>query len=70
MENFKEKLEDLKYLASEIQSTIDRNRFDIPEDLHKILLDLNYHTKNTLKEMEKEYEQFIETWNNSDCELR
>lgn len=65
MENFKQNCEDLKYLVCEIHSTVDRNRFYIPEDFHKVILDLVYHTKNTIKEMEKEYEQFIETWNNS-----
>lgn len=69
MENFKEKFEDLKYLASEMQDVIGRNRSDIPENCYKILLDLLYHNKNIIKEMEKEYEQFIETWNDSDSEL-
>lgn len=69
MENFEQNCEDLKYLASEMQAALDRFRFDIPEDFHKVLLDLVYHTKNTVKEMEREYEQFIETWNDCDSEL-
>ena len=54
MENFEQNCEDLKYLASEMKEALDRFRFDIPEDFHKVLLDLVYHTKNTVKEMEKE----------------
>ena len=48
MENFKQNCEDLKYLVCEIHSTVDRNRFYIPEDFHKVILDLVYHTKNTI----------------------
>ena len=70
MENFKQNNDDLKYLLSEMQAVLNRFRFDIPEDLHKILLDLIYHTKNTVKGMEKEYEQFIKTWDSSDSKLR
>lgn len=69
MENFKQNCDDLKYLASEMQAVADRFRFDIPEDFHKVLLDLIYHTKNTVKGMEKEYEQFIKTWDSSDSKL-
>ena len=69
MENLGQGLEDLHYLASEMQATLDRNRFDIPEDFHKVLLDLIYHTKTTVREMKRDYEQFIKTWNDSDSEL-
>lgn len=70
MENFGQNLEDLKYLASEMQAALDRNRFDITEDFHKVLLDLIYHTKTTVREMKRDYEQFIKAWDNSDSELR
>ena len=66
MEHFEYSCDDLKYLASEMQDVLIRNRKDIPENFYKVMIDLIYHTKNTLKEMEKEYEQFIETWDDSD----
>jgi hypothetical protein len=65
MENFKNNCEDLKYLASELQTTLYKIKSDIPEDFFKVLLDLIYHTNTIIKEMENEYEQFIETWDNS-----
>ena len=67
MENFECSCDDLKYLASEMQDVLIRNRKDIPENFYKVMVDLIYHTKITVKEMEKEYEQFIKTWNDSDC---
>lgn len=70
MENFKQNCEDLKYLASEIRAVLDRFRSDIPEDLHKVLLDLVYHIKTITREMENEYEQFNETRDSSSSELR
>jgi hypothetical protein len=66
MEHFEYSCDDLKYLASEMQDVLIRNRKDIPENFYKVMIDLIYHTKNTVKEMEKEYEQFIETWDDSD----
>lgn len=66
MENFEQTCEDLKYLVCEIHSTVDRNRFYVPEDFYKVILDLCYHAKNSIKEMEKDYEQFVKTWNDSD----
>lgn len=66
MEHFEYSCDDLKYLASEMQDVLSRNRKDIPENFYKVMIDLIYHTKNTVKEMEKEYEQFIETWDDSD----
>lgn len=66
MEHFECSCDDLKYLASEMQDVLIRNRKDIPENFYKVMMDLIYHTKNTVKEMEKEYEQFIETWDDSD----
>lgn len=70
MENFEQNCEDLKYLASEIRAVLDRFRSDIPEDLHKVLLDLVYHIKTITREMENEYEQFNETRDSSSSELR
>ena len=70
MENFEQHCEDLKYLASEIRAVLDRFRSDIPEDLHKVLLDLVYHIKTITREMENEYEQFNEARDNSSSELR
>lgn len=69
MENFEQNCEDLKYLASEIRAVLDRFRSDIPEDLHKVLLDLVYHIKTITREMENEYEQFNETRDTSSSEL-
>lgn len=65
MENFEQNCEDLKYLASEIRAVLDRFRSDIPEDLHKVLLDLVYHIKTITREMENEYERFNEARDNS-----
>ncbi len=69
MENFEQNCEDLKYLASEIRAVLDRFRSDIPEDLHKVLLDLVYHIKTITREMENEYERFNEARDNSSSEL-
>lgn len=65
MENFKINFDDLKYLASEMQDTLIRNKRDIPEDFYKVYSDLLYHSNTILKEMEKIYEQFIEAWYDS-----
>ena len=65
MENFKNNFDDLKYLASEMQDTLIRNKRDIPEDFYKVYSDLLYHSNIILKEMEKIYEQFIEAWYDS-----
>ena len=70
MDNFEQHCDDLKYLATEMREALGRFRSDIPEDFHKVLIDLVYHTNTIIKEMEKEYEQFIETWDDSDSELR
>jgi hypothetical protein len=69
MDNFEQHCDDLKYLATEMREPLGRFRSDIPEDFHKVLIDLVYHTNTIIKEMEKEYEQFIETWDDSDSEL-
>lgn len=65
--NIKRDLEDLQYLADEIISVLRKNRSDVPEDLFKIISDLVYHTKRTLKEMEIKNEKFNETRNDSLC---
>lgn len=69
MENFEQNCEDLKYLASEIRAVLDRFRSDIPEDFHKVLLDLAYYIKTIAKEMENEYERFNEARDSSSSEL-
>ena len=48
----KEVMEDLQYELNEINEVLKTFKKDIPEDLHKILMDLNIHSINTLKELE------------------
>ena len=68
-EKIKNSFEDLFYLTNELKDTLVRTRRDIPEDFYKVFLDLVYHTNRTLKEMESDYDKFIETWHDSLCKV-
>ena len=51
--------EDMTYLLIEMTRLLKEYKQEIPDDVYKILLDLIYHSKNNLKEMEDYYEKFI-----------
>lgn len=59
MKQFNQDAEDLLYILDEVESTVKRNREDIPDNLIKILLDLCYHGKKSLHRMVVEYEHTI-----------
>ena len=53
----KEEFDNLNYLLKQLEETLMKFRFDFPEDVYKILSDLLYHSRNTVKEMEAKYNE-------------
>lgn len=64
---FKQCTEDLLYLFSEMNTVLTKFKSDIPEDIHKILKDLVYHSTNSVKELEVLYGRLNETRDDSVC---
>ena len=53
----KDKFENLQYCLSELNKVIRDYRFDFPEDIYKVLIDLLFHASNELTEMYNLYVQ-------------
>ena len=59
----------MKECLIEMKDSLERNRYTIPEEFYRSMLDLVYHSNKAVKELEDDYDKFVKAWNDCMCEL-